>query len=241
MSVYLFRRQVLIDELLRAVGEDQENCTFQIHEVLRRMIPRRLAYGWVYHGAWHYLRTVDEYYQFHRDLLGDKPAVDLEAWNVRSNFMARRSAPPPPVRHLPGAQVDNCLISAGCIIGGTVRNSVLSPGVRIDHGASVMDCVLWDDVVVGPGARLDRVISDKRAVFGAEAVVGEGEPVVSEEMPASLTCGVTLVGMDARIPDRARIGRGCILHPCVGEVDLPGPLASGAAVRRPTPAKGGPA
>ena len=63
MSVYLFSRQVLIDELRRSVASSDRQCTFQIHEVMRQMIPRRRAYGWVFHGPWHYTRSIDEYVQ----------------------------------------------------------------------------------------------------------------------------------------------------------------------------------
>jgi glucose-1-phosphate adenylyltransferase len=222
---------VLIDELRRSVAGPGEDCTFQIHEVMRQMIPRRRAYGWVYHGPWHYTRSLDEYVQFHQDLLGTQPKIDLDAWQVRSNFLSRRTAPPSPVRYLPGANVDNCLVSPGCMIAGTVRNSVLSPGVRVEAGASVVDSVLCDDVVVEAGAHLDRVVSDKRTWFGPEARVGEGSTVVSEAMPESLTCGATIIGMDVRIPPKARVGRGCLIHPGVIGEDFRGPLPSGQSLR----------
>jgi glucose-1-phosphate adenylyltransferase len=223
---------VLIDELLRAVAGAAEASTAQIHEVLRRMIPRRRAYGWVYHGPWHYTRTLDEYVQFHRDLLGPNPAVDLGAWIVKSNTMTRRSAPPPPARFLPGAEVENSLVCDGCVIAGVVRNSVLSPGVRVAAGATVLDSVLWDDVIVDPGAQLDRVVSDKRCRFGENARVGEGDPAPSQEMPASLTCGATIVGMDSQVPAGARIGRNCLVHPEADLDALRQPIPSGRSVHR---------
>jgi glucose-1-phosphate adenylyltransferase len=164
MSVYVFRREVLVEELLRAAKGDEK--TFQIHEVLRRMMSRRRAYGFVHHGGWEYTRTLDEYVAFHRQLLGVSPKVRIGEWKVRSNLMTRRTAPPPPARCLPGSQVDDSLVSAGCVVEGTVRGSVLSPGVRIEKGAQVNDCVLWDDVVVSEGAQLSGVVCDKRAFFG---------------------------------------------------------------------------
>jgi len=233
MSVYVFRREVLIEELRRTGTGDPQSKTFQIHEVLRRMIPRRRAYGWVYQGPWHYTRTLDEYYQFHQDLLGSHPGtdLDLDRWQVRSNFLARRTAPPPPVRFLPGAQVENAIISPGCVIAGAVRNSVLSPGVRVEVGAVVLDSVLWDDVVVGARATLDRVICDKRCHFGRESHVGYGDAAISEEMPDSLTCGATVLGMDVQVPAGVRIGRGCIIHPEAAIADLLEPVGAGRSVR----------
>jgi len=230
MSVYVFRREVLVEELLRTVHGEEGARTFQIHELLRRMMSRRRAYGFIHHGAWAYTRTLDEYYAFHQGLLGAEPSPDLSTWHVRSNVMARRTAPPAPARYAPGSVIDNCVIADGCVILGTVKNSVLSPGVRVGRGAVVEGSVLWSDVVVGEGARLCDVIADKRAVFGKGAVVGVGEAAPSRAMPHSLTCGATLIGMDARIPDAARIGRNCIIHPEAQEQHLGKPVPSGESV-----------
>ena len=48
--------------------------------------------------------------------------------------------------------------------GGTVRRSVLSPGVTIREGAVVEDCVLMDGVDVRSGAVVRRAIVDKNVV-----------------------------------------------------------------------------
>ena len=75
------------------------------------------------------------------------------------------------------------------------------------------------------------VVSDKRVVFGHGCHVGEGESAPSQEAPNSLRCGATIVGMDARLPPSARVGKNCIIHPEVGEFDLTGPVPSGRSVR----------
>ena len=232
MSVYLFRREVMVEELRRAVsGEDEESTvTFQIHEVLRRMISRRRAYGFIHHGAWAYARTLDEYYAFHRDLLGATPAVDLAEWKVYSNVTAGRTAPPPPARFLPGATITNSLVSPGCVIEGTVENSVLSPGVRVGPRAVVKDCVLWHDVVVEEDAEATAIIADKRVVFGRGCRVGVGEPAPSEEKPRALACGATVLAMNVRVPPGARIGRNCLIHTEVRPDDIGAVVPSGQSV-----------
>ncbi len=50
----------------------------------------------------------------------------------------------------------------GCIIsGGTVANSILSPGVVVERDAVVEQSIIFDDVIIEPGARLRRAIVDK--------------------------------------------------------------------------------
>jgi glucose-1-phosphate adenylyltransferase len=231
MSVYVFRRQVLVEELLKAVRGVDGAATFQIHEILRRMMPRRRAYGYVWHGDWGYARTLDEYYRFHQAMLGSPPSIDLGSWCVRTNLMARRIAPPPPTRYLPGSVVENSLVSSGCVIGGSVHNSVLSPGVRIDSGATVTNSILWDDVVVEKGAVLDGVISDKRAVFAQGAAVGIGAAdAANQELPESLSCGATVMSSAVRVPPTARIGKNVIVHSGADERALAGEVPAGTSI-----------
>ena len=66
------------------------------------------------------------------------------------------------------------MISHGCVINGTVVNSVLSPGVRVDVGAVVRDSIVMFDSVIRSGAVVDRAILDKEVVVGQGAIVGEG-------------------------------------------------------------------
>ena len=48
----------------------------------------------------------------------------------------------PPSRYATGSHACNSIISAGCIIKGTVRNSILSRGVVVEEGASVTNSII---------------------------------------------------------------------------------------------------
>ena len=74
-----------------------------------------------------------------------------------------------------GSAVDS-LVSSGVIIaGGTVRRSVLSPGVFVHDGALVEDSVLMDSVVVEPGAVVRKAILDKNVRVAAGVHVDDAE------------------------------------------------------------------
>jgi glucose-1-phosphate adenylyltransferase len=53
-------------------------------------------------------------------------------------------------------------VADGCGIFGTVENSILFPGVKVEHGAIVRNCVLFKDTLVREGAELAYTIADKR-------------------------------------------------------------------------------
>ena len=80
-------------------------------------------------------------------------------------------------------KAQNSLVADGCIIEGTVENSVLFRGVRVGKGAVVKDCILMQSVEVQDGAQLSHVISDKNAFIKRDRrIVGqESYPVVIEK------------------------------------------------------------
>ena len=145
-------------------------------------------------------------------LLDDNPELDLydKDWVIHT-----RSEERAPAKVGPTAQVHRSLISHGCVIAGTVVNSVLSPGVRVDVGAVVRDSIVMFDSVIRSGAVVDRAILDKEVVVGQGAIVGDGpyDDRPNKQEPGRLNTGHhgrrQARGHPARRPDRAqRQGRG---------------------------------
>ena len=62
----------------------------------------------------------------------------------------------------PNGHCVNSLVADGCKIEGSVENSILFPGVTVEAGAKVCNCVLFKDAAVRSGAQLAYIIADKR-------------------------------------------------------------------------------
>ncbi|GAB2547862.1 glucose-1-phosphate adenylyltransferase family protein [Brachybacterium huguangmaarense] len=117
-------------------------------------------------GYWTDLGTPSSYWQAHMDLLaGRGVTLDDPDWPILT-------AQPQlmPARIEDGAQMTGSVASCGARVAGTVRSSVLGPGVRIEPGAEVHECVILDDVVVPAGAHLTRCIVDAGARVPAERI-----------------------------------------------------------------------
>jgi len=145
------------------------------------------------------------------ELLGEKPGLDLYDMNW---VIHTRSEERPPVKCIPPGELINSIASNGCVIQGTVTNSVLSPGVRVEKGAVVRDSVIMNDTVIRAGAVVDKCILDKEIEVGAGAQLGAGgdnTPNVLE--PANINTGITIVGKRAYIPAGAVIGHNCRIDP----------------------------
>ncbi len=63
--------------------------------------------------------------------------------------------------------VRNCILADGCMLEGSVKNSVLFRQVTICAGAKINNCVIMNDTVVGENCELKNVILDKDVVVRA--------------------------------------------------------------------------
>lgn len=63
--------------------------------------------------------------------------------------------------------VKNSIIADGCVIEGTVRNSVLFRGAKIGPGAVVENSIVMQDAIIGEGAEIQYVTLDKKVTVGS--------------------------------------------------------------------------
>jgi glucose-1-phosphate adenylyltransferase len=148
-----------------------------------------LARAYPLTSYWRDVGTIPAYWQAHRDFLSDEPPIDLDevGWPIHTRG-GRHSA----ARILSGAEVDESLISGGTRVAGTVRGSVLSPGVIVEPGATVVDSILLPGVRVRSGATVTRSVLDDAVDVGKGATVGgDGD--------------ITLVGRQARVQDGSEV------------------------------------
>ena len=202
MGVYVFSKRAL----RKWLGEDR-------YDFGRHVIPAMLdagarVFGYQFDGYWQDVGTIQSYWEANMALVADQPELDLydKDWLIHT-----RSEERAPAKVGPTAQVHRSLISHGCVINGTVVNSVLSPGVRVDVGAVVRDSIVMFDAVIRSGAVVDRAILDKEVVVGPGAIVGDGDDfdTPNREEPGRLNTGITVVGKRTVIPRGTRIGRNC--------------------------------
>jgi glucose-1-phosphate adenylyltransferase len=188
-------------------------------DVLPAMVAEGLGvYAYEFGGYWQDVGTVESYWRTSLDLLS--PDADIEL-NDLGWLIYTKSEERPPARIGPDAVVTRSMVSHGCVIDGSVDHSILSPGVRVESGASVRDSIVLFDAVIGAGAALDRAIVDKESWIGPGAVVGAGDDLrPNRDEPERLYAGLTLIGKRARVPRGVEIGRNCRIDPGVTEPDF---------------------
>jgi glucose-1-phosphate adenylyltransferase len=237
MGIYVFNRECLIESL----EEDAHRRSG--HDFGHDVIPARLGhdrvFGYRFDGYWRDIGTIDAYWQANMDLLAELPELNLYD---PDNIVRTKDQQRPPLKAGPNSRVSRSVLSSGCIINGNVHNSVLSPGVFVEEGATVVDSILFDDCHISSGAIVERSIVDKIAFVGAHSHVGWGDDYTpNQEEPEVLHSGITIVGKRARISSNTRVGRNCIIGPGVREEDIAGDyVASGRSISATGPIPGPP-
>jgi glucose-1-phosphate adenylyltransferase len=203
MTVLCFKPEVLY----HALEKNQEGDSYHFGQDIIPMLIREnfKVYGYKFCGYWGYTRTIDEYWKSNMDLLGPKPLIDLENWVFRTNLDHRDIRDHEPVLLGDSATVQNSLAYNGCKIDGTVRNSILFPGVHVEKGAVVENSVLFFNNIVRENCRLNKIVSDVNNSFGKNVVIG---PEVSPESDE-----IAVIGWSNQIPDKIRVGAGVTVYP----------------------------
>jgi glucose-1-phosphate adenylyltransferase len=185
MGNYIFSTEFLFD-LVRADSESRDSK----HDVGGNLIPSavEMKTAHVYdfadnsvpgsldrdRGYWRDVGTLDSYFDAHMDLVDPEPVFNLynDRWPVYT--AGRTVAPAKVVSDMgnAGAVVDSILSNGVIVSGGTVRRSILSPGVHVEGDATVEDAILLDGVRIGAGAVVKRAIIDKNVVVPPKAEIG---------------------------------------------------------------------
>jgi glucose-1-phosphate adenylyltransferase len=186
MGIYVFDPDALIEALQKDAADDDSRHSIG-GDIIPRLVRERTAHVYDFRqnevpGAdardrcyWRELGTIDSYFSAHMDLCAVNPVFNL--YNDRWPILTRVSGQPPAkFVHEDGDRVGraiNSVVSNGVIVsGGQIRNSVLSPGARVDSWSRVDRAVILHNSRVHRHAVVENAILDKNVAVLEGATVG---------------------------------------------------------------------
>lgn len=132
-------------------------------DIIDRNLLRANFYVYKYNGFFAQISSITEYFTYNMMLLEN---------DIRSSLFGEKNRPiltkvrnSAPTQYADGATVKNSLIADGCVIKGTVENSIIFRGVKIGKGSVVRNSILMQDTITGENVSLNCVISDKNVVI----------------------------------------------------------------------------
>src|SRR5687767_13570218 len=208
MGNYVFTTEALLDAL-RTDAADEESkhdmggnivpllvgqSAAQVYDFQSNAVPGEDPAAERY---WRDVGTLDSYFDSHMDLCAVIPAFNLynDRWPILTHIP---SHPPAKFVHDDGDRVGraiNSVVSNGVIVsGGSVRESVLSPGVHVHSWASVERSVILDGTHVGRRAVVRDAIVDKNVRIGEGVEIGVDKDDDRARGLVVSDAGITVVG-----------------------------------------------
>lgn len=133
--------------------------------------------GYRYDGYVARLDSVNEFFQHNLALL--QPEVRNDLFNP-SHPIYTKIKDEVSAKYGENALVKNSMLADGCVIEGTIENSIVFRGVSVKKGAVVKNSILMQGVSVGENCHLDHVILDKGVVVRDSRVLTgyDGFPII---------------------------------------------------------------
>jgi len=169
-GIYVMRRRQLIEMIEKCAEEDRYDF---VRDILIRYKDVKRIYGYKITDYWRNVASVEDYYRTNMDFL--KPEVRNYFFKQYPDIYSKVDDLPP-AKYNAGASVKNSLISSGCIVNGTVEDSVIFKKSYIGNNCVIKNSIILNDVYIGDNTYIENCIVESRDTISANSrFVGEGE------------------------------------------------------------------
>lgn len=174
LGTFILRRESLLNLIYEAMSYNQVNFE---RDIIQRKYKELKIYAYDFEGEVLSIDNVSNYYKANMQMLDKK--VRSEIFRADRPIFTKVKDEVPTLYGDHGT-IKNCFIADGCVVDGTVENSILFRGVKIEKGAVVKNCILMQDTDVGEDAQMNCVITDKEVkITQGKSLVGAADyPVI---------------------------------------------------------------
>lgn len=171
MGIYVFRTQVLFDELMRDHALDTRSSHDFGKDIIPSVIERRRVMAFPFHDPikggpayWRDVGTIDALWQANLELIGISPELNLydaqwPVWTHQEQLPPAKFVFDDDERR--GMAVDS-MVAGGCIVSGaTVKHSLLFSQVRVHSFSHIENSVVFPDVDIARHCHIRNAVIDR--------------------------------------------------------------------------------
>ena len=162
-GIYVVRRRLLIELIERAAQEGRHDF---VNDILIRYKNLKRIYGYKTEDYWSNISDAEAYYRTNMAFL--QPEIRNYFFRQEPGIKTKIDDLPP-AKYNPGAEVKNSLVASGCIINGTVENSVLFKSVYVGNNCVIRNSVILNDVYIGDNTVIENCIVESRDTIRANS------------------------------------------------------------------------
>lgn len=160
LNIMVMRRKYLENVILDASAHGYSSFT---KDIIGRNLDNSDFRVYRYDSYFATINSLTDYYMCNMDLLSSSARDSL--FNVKNRPVYTKIRNSSPTVYEEGSNVRNSLIADGCIIHGTVENSILFRGVKVGKNTVIKNSIIMQDTLIGENANLNCVITDKDVVI----------------------------------------------------------------------------
>lgn len=181
LNIYVMKRQFL-EDIIRE-SECRSLYSFETDILQHKLHDFRIC-GYKYEKYFELIDSMKTYYKANMDMMNR--AICREVFSLETPIYTKvRDVAP--AKYGIDCSVKGSLIADGCIIDGTVENSILFRGVKVGKGAVIKNAIVMQGAVIEEKAGVINVITDK------EVTVSKNRTITgSADYPVYITKGAVV-------------------------------------------------
>lgn len=159
MGIFIMRKDLLVDIVSSCVSRGKYDL---VKDGIISNLNKLRVYGFSFNGYSGIINSIDSYYKCSMDILNPHIWKELffEAGSIYTKVKDLA-----PARYTQNSRVKNSLIANGCVIDGSVENSILFRGVKVGDGVKIRNSIIMQNCNILSGTVLENVIIDKDSVI----------------------------------------------------------------------------
>ena len=166
MNIFVMSKEFV----LKVINESSSRNLYSFEvDVLQHRLKEFKVFGYEFTGFYEQIDGIGAYYKANMALMDRDVRKELFNLDDPIYTKVRDEAP---AKYGLESSAKSSLVADGCIIEGTVENSILFRGVKVGKGAVVKNCILMQNTEVGDKCELNYVIADKNVVIGNYRSIG---------------------------------------------------------------------
>ena len=171
MDTYVMKTELLIELIYQAA---ETSSMYTLSNIINARCQGENALdvrGVAHKGYFAAINDFDAYYKANMELIDIKTANTLFLSNWPIYTRTNNSSP---THYYATANIRNSVISNGCIIEGSVENSIVGRGVVIKKGAQIKNSIVLAGAVISEDTIIENEVVDKRAkILHAKELIGK--------------------------------------------------------------------
>ena len=160
LNIVVMRTDYLLHMVQDAIAHDYNSMT---RDFINRYKDTKNFRVYKYDGYFACVSSLADYFRCSMEQITDNNARK-SLFDVPNRPVYTKVRNSTPTYYSDTSSVKNSMIADGCVIEGTVENSILFRGVKVGRNCTVKNCILMQDTITGENVFLNYVIADKNVV-----------------------------------------------------------------------------